>query len=102
VLFLSLSYGGIEEEYKTIKCAIEEESFTGKTPLVIYQEFYASLILSNLQVIINREKNVQDEINLKSIKWIYDYQENRTSALYLERWLFIVYRKLYRTNNIAY
>ena len=74
----------------------------GKTPHVIYQEFYASLILSNLQVIINREKNVQDEINLKSIKWIYDYQENRTSALYLERWLFIVYRKLYRTNNIAY
>ena len=68
MLFLSLPYGGIEEEYKTIKCAIEEESFTGKTPLVIYQEFYASLILSNLQVIINREKNVQDEINLKSIK----------------------------------
>ena len=92
---------GIEEEYKTIKCAIEEESFTGKTPLVIYQEFYASLILSNLQVKINI-KNVQDEINLKSIKWIYDYQENRTSALYLEKWLFIVYRKLYRTNNIAY
>ena len=48
---------GIEEEYKTIKCAIEEESFTGKTPLVIYQEFYASLILSNLQVIINRKKS---------------------------------------------
>jgi hypothetical protein len=30
VLFLSLPYGGIEEEYKTIKCAIEEESFTGR------------------------------------------------------------------------
>ncbi len=57
MLFLSLSYGGIEEEYKTIKCAIVEESFTGKTPHAIYQEFHASLILSNLQVIINRKKS---------------------------------------------
>lgn len=56
MLFLSLPYGGIEEEYKTIKCAIEEESFTGKTPHAIYQKCYASLILSNLQVIINSEK----------------------------------------------
>ncbi len=57
VLFLSLPYGRIEEEYKTIKCAIVEESFTGKTPHAIYQEFHASLILSNLQVIINRKKS---------------------------------------------
>ena len=56
MLFLGLSYRGIEEEYKIIKCAIEVESFTGKTPHAIYQEFYVSLILSNLQVIINREK----------------------------------------------
>lgn len=73
---------GIEEEYKTIKCAIEVESFTGKTPHAIYQEFYASLFLSNLQAIITREKDVQDEINRKSRKRKYDYQENRTSALY--------------------
>ena len=73
---------GIEEEYKTIKCALEVESFTGKTPHAIYQEFYASLFLSNLQAIITIEKDVQDEINLKSSKRKYDYQENRTSALY--------------------
>jgi Transposase DDE domain len=73
---------GIEEGYKTLKCTLEVESFTGKTPHAIYQEFYASLFLSNLQAIITREKDVQDEINLKAKKRKYDYQENRTSALY--------------------
>ena len=68
MLFLSLSYEGIEEEYKIIKCAIEVESFTGKTPHTIYQKFYASLFLSNLHAIINRENDVQDEVNLKSRK----------------------------------
>jgi len=38
--------------------------------------------LSNLQAIITREKDVQDEINLKAIKRKYDYRENSTSALY--------------------
>jgi len=73
---------GIEEGYKTLKCTLEVESFTGKTPHAIYQEFYASLFLSNLQAIITREKDVQDEINLKAKKRKYDYQENRTSALF--------------------
>ncbi len=73
---------GIEEGYKTLKCSLEVESFTGKTPHAIYQEFYASLFLSNLQAIITREKDVQDEINLKSRNRKYDYQENRTSALF--------------------
>ncbi len=73
---------GIEEGYKTLKCTLEVESFTGKTPHAIYQEFYASLFLSNLQAIITREKDVQDEINLKAKKRKYDYQENRTAALY--------------------
>ena len=59
---------GIEEGYKTLKCTLEVESFTGKTPHAIYQEFYASLFLSNLQAIITREKDVQDEINLKAKK----------------------------------
>lgn len=72
---------GIEEEYKTIKCALEVESFSGKTPHAIYQEFYVSLFLSNLQAIITIEKDVQDEISLKSSKRKYNYQENRTSAL---------------------
>ena len=73
---------GIEEEYKILKCTLEVESFTGKTPHAIYQEFYASLFLSNLQAIITREKDVQDEIYLKAKNRKYDYQENRTSALY--------------------
>ncbi len=41
-----------------------------------------SFMLSNLQAIITREKDVQDEINLKSRDRKYDYQENRTSALF--------------------
>ncbi len=39
-------------------------------------------VVIDLQAIITREKDVQDEINLKSKNRKYDYQENRTSALF--------------------
>lgn len=73
---------GVEEEYKTMKSVLEVEQFSGKSPHAVRQEFYAAIFLSNLQSVIAREKDVQESIDKKSEGRKYEYQENRTSALF--------------------
>lgn len=73
---------GIEEEYKTMKSVLEVEQFSGKSPHAVRQEFYAAIFLSNLQSVIAREKDVQERIEKKAEGRKYEYQENRTSALF--------------------
>jgi DDE family transposase len=74
---------GVEEEYKTMKSVLEVEQFSGKSPHAVRQEFYAAIFLSNLQSVIAREKDIQESIDKKSERRKYEYQENRTSALFL-------------------
>lgn len=38
----------IEEDYKTIKCRMELENFTGKSTLSVYQDFHAKIFAKNL------------------------------------------------------
>ena len=73
---------GVEEEYKTMKAVLEVEQFSGKSPHAVRQEFYAAIFLSNLQSVIAREKDVQERIEKKTEGRKYEYQENRTSALF--------------------
>lgn len=73
---------GVEEEYKTMKSVLEVEQFSGKSPHAVRQEFYAAIFLSNLQSVIAREKDVQESIEKKTEGRKYEYQENRTSALF--------------------
>jgi hypothetical protein len=69
----------IEEDYKSIKCRIEIENFSGKSVLSIYQDFYAKVFSKNLvaalafpthQIIAQTNKNKK-----------YEYQINFTQAL---------------------
>jgi hypothetical protein len=39
---------GVEESYKRVKCRIEIENFSGKSPLSVYQDFHAKLLTLNL------------------------------------------------------
>lgn len=73
---------GVEEEYKTMKAVLEVEQFSGKSPHAVRQEFHAAIFLSNLQSVISREKDVQERIEKKTEGRKYEYQENRTSALF--------------------
>mgnify|MGYP000107874097 CR=1 FL=1 len=38
----------VEEDYKTIKCRIELENFTGQSALSVYQDFHAKVFAKNL------------------------------------------------------
>src|SRR3989304_5761956 len=73
---------GVEEEYKTMKSVLEVEQFSGKSPHAVRQEFHAAIFLSNLQAVISRKKDVQERIEKKPEGRKYEYQENRTSALF--------------------
>jgi hypothetical protein len=39
---------GVEESYKRVKCRIEIENFSGKSPLTVHQDFHAKILALNL------------------------------------------------------
>ncbi|MBW2304380.1 MAG: IS4 family transposase [Deltaproteobacteria bacterium] len=68
----------VEENYKTIKCRIEVENFSGKSPLSVYQDFHATIFAKNLvRMLTIPIQNHLDEDTGKQ----YRYQINFTQAL---------------------
>jgi hypothetical protein len=65
----------VEEAYKHLKCNMELENFTGKTPEAIYQDFYIHTLINNIQTMVERE--AQPEINNKTKHRKYRYKANR-------------------------
>jgi hypothetical protein len=69
----------IEEDYKTSKCRLEVENFSGKSTLSIYQDFHAKVFSKNLISALSfptRQTVYQDNQGKK-----YEYQINFTQAL---------------------
>jgi hypothetical protein len=68
----------IEEDYKTIKCRMELENFSGKSALSVYQDFHAKVFAKNLIWIIAFPINdsLENEIEPKK----HRYQINFTQA----------------------
>ena len=69
----------MEEDYKTMKCFLEIENFSGKSTLTIYQDFHAKVFSKNLFSAISfptREPISQASTNKKN-----DCQINFTQAL---------------------
>lgn len=70
---------GIEEAYKTLKCRMEVENFSGKSVESIYQDFHSSILTANLTSAISLEtKEVIEEV-CKERK--HPYQLNFTQTL---------------------
>jgi hypothetical protein len=69
----------VEEDYKTMKCRIEIEAFTGKSVLSVYQDFHASVFFKNLVALI--ADPVQSEITAFGRKERHEHQVNFTYAL---------------------
>jgi hypothetical protein len=42
----------IEEDYKVMKCRIEVENFSGKSPLSVYQDFHAAVFSKNITAML--------------------------------------------------
>lgn len=67
----------IEGKYREIKLLLKVENFSGKKPVAIKQDFYASLCISNLVSAIKKESDymIQEENRGKKLK--HEYQTNR-------------------------
>ena len=68
----------IEEDYKTIKCRMELENFTGKSALSVYQDFHAKVFAKNLVWMM--AFSVQDRIDQDTCEKKHRYQINFTQA----------------------
>ena len=76
---LYLNRWPIEEDYKSIKCRMELENFSGKSALSVYQDFHAKIFAKNLVSIMAFPVNNSLKNNCENRK--YDYQINFTQAL---------------------
>ena len=69
----------VEEDYKTMKCWIEIENYSGKSVSSVYQDFYAKVFSKNLTSALSyptRKAIKQADKNKK-----YEYQINFAQAL---------------------
>jgi hypothetical protein len=69
----------VEEDYKTIKCPMELENFTGKSVLSVQQDFHAKIFAKNLVAVMAFP--IKDAIDQDSQNKQYQYQINFTQAL---------------------
>ena len=72
---------GIECKYKELKSSLEIEEFSGKKPISIKQDFYASIYLSNITAIIKKDVDLIIESEQSKKKLKYKYQANRNFLL---------------------
>jgi len=80
-LFASLYHDRwpVEEDYKTMKCRIEIENFTGKSALSVYQDFHARVFFKNLTAMLTF--TAQEQVELSTAERKQSYQINFTQAL---------------------
>src|SRR5690606_8269571 len=71
---------GIEECYKEVKCRLDLENFTGKTPHAVLQDFYAKIFISNLCTYLILDRQMELERQRQGGKK-YRYKINRGFAL---------------------
>ena len=69
----------VEEDYKTIKCRMELENFTGQSPLSVYQDFHAKIFAKNLVSVM--AFHVNDALKNSTERKKHVYQINFTQAL---------------------
>lgn len=72
---------GIEECYKELKCRLDLENFTGKTPHAILQDFYAKIFISNLCTSLTLDQQLEIENRQEKKVRKHRYKLNRSFAL---------------------
>ncbi len=69
----------VEEDYKTMKCRIEIENFTGKSVLSVYQDFHARVFSKNITAMLTFA--AQERVEQSGAGRKHSYQINFTQAL---------------------
>ena len=69
----------IEEDYKVMKCRIEIENFSGKSPLSVYQDFHAAVFSKNITAML--VASTREKVASATASRILVYKSNFTQAL---------------------
>lgn len=69
---------GIEVKYDELKNNLQVENFSGETPIAIFQDFYATMYLSNMVSLAKMDANaiIEEENQDKSLKHEYKVNTN--------------------------
>jgi len=69
---------GIEVKYDELKNKLQIQNFTGKTPISIEQDFYATIYLANMVALSKKDANriIQEENKDKNLKYEYKVNTN--------------------------
>jgi hypothetical protein len=81
VLDLYKKRWGIEESFKVIKCRLDVENFTGKTPRAVLQDFHVKIFLSNLCSFLTLQQQLKIERQASDGAKKHPYKINRSFAL---------------------
>jgi hypothetical protein len=68
----------IETKFDNLKNKLQIENFSGKTPLTIEQDYYASMLITNLASLIsqNAEEELAEKNKNKELKYEYKINQN--------------------------
>jgi hypothetical protein len=83
---------GVEEKYKSIKSLAQIENFTGITNLAIKQDFFATIVMSNicnLMINVTEEEKV-NKYNEKKRKYKYKINRNYTWGTLKDKFIFLI------------
>jgi Transposase DDE domain len=69
----------IEEDYKVMKCRIEVENFSGKSPLSVYQDFHAAVLSKNITAMM--VASTREKVASATASRVLVYKSNFTQAL---------------------
>lgn len=69
----------VEEDFKTMKCRLQVENFSGKSALSVYQDFHAKVFSKNLTTIIANSAKAKAE--KRAAECSLEYQINFAQAL---------------------
>lgn len=67
---------GIEIKYNEIKNKLQIENFSGKTPIAIEQDFYATMYLANMVSLAKQDANEKIDEHYKERNLKYEYKVN--------------------------
>ena len=67
---------GIEVKYDELKHKIEVENLSGKTPIAVKQDFYASIYLQNMAALAKMQSDEEIHENNEGKELEYEYQTN--------------------------
>lgn len=84
---------GIETNYHHLKNHIEVGNFTGFSPLAIKQDFYANLMIGNIQALIIHDANERLQDNKKNNRRKYKINRNLSLGYLKNRVLNILMKK---------